>query len=532
MKKRLLDIIDKDKLSYPNTCAIVKNQLTGFLDDVEEDVQNCEILGLKSKGEGRRTYERTLAFLSAYVARQMNPNYRVEIKHSYGDALYGEIEGIYPYTYIDEFKTKLKQAVSKNLQILKQEFTKEEIIEKLRQFERQDDIRLIKYLSKERIPVYTMDDYFAYFAGPLLPYTGMLKVFDVVPYPPGFLIVLPASDNPDKLATIPDRVKLFKTFQESKKWVNALGIKYVGDLNDLIAKGDFSEIIKIQETMHEKKISQIADAIYEKKDVVKIVLIAGPSSSGKTTFAKRLRIHLRADGLTPRSLSTDNYFVDREKTPLDENGNPDFDSFDAIEHALLQEHLRKLIKGESITIPKFDFHTGKKRPGAELCLGKNDILIVEGIHGLNPQLTSEIPAAVKFKIYVSALTQLNIDSVNRIPTREARLIRRIVRDRLFRGHSALRTIRMWPSVLRGEEKYIFPFQEEADIMFNSALVHELAVLKGYAEPFLRVIDSSEREYADALRLLNFLSHFMGIMPAELPPTSIIREFIGGSSFRY
>ncbi len=530
MKKRLIDIVGK--IEYPITCAVIKNQLTGFLDEVETDIGTIEFLDVRS-GEGRRTYERTLAFLSAYAASKLNPSWHLSIKHSYGDALYGEIEGEDPSLYVNDLLRVMKKAVEGDFEINKLELPKEDVIEKLRKEGREDDIKLLKFLSRYHIPIYTLNGFFAYFAGPLLPRTGLLKVFDIKPYPPGFLIVLPDPKNPDNLADIPHREKLFHTFQESKEWVKILGVNYVGDLNALIASGKISEMLKIQEAFHDKKIAQIADMIYRRKDSVRVVLIAGPSSSGKTTFAKRLRIHLRVVGLNPVTLSTDNYFVDREKTPLDENGEPDYESFEAIDHELLREHLSMLIKGEEIQVPKFNFHTGhRSNKTIPLKLQKNDIVIIEGIHGLNPRLTEGIPDENKFRIYVSALTQLNIDAINRIPTRDTRLIRRIVRDMKYRGHDAKTTIQMWPKVQKGEEKWIFPYQEEADVMFNSALVHELAVLKIYAEPILRVLDSSEKEYAEALRLLNFLSHFMGLLPDEIPPTSIVREFIGGSSFRY
>lgn len=530
MKKRLIDIVGK--VEYPITCAIIKNQLTGFLDEVETDVKTIEFLDVRF-GEGRRTYERTLAFLSAYVARNLNPNWHLSIKHSYGDTLYGEIEGEDPAKYADVLLREMKKVVAEDAKIEKLELPKEDVIEKLREEGRVDDIKLLKFLSRYHIPIYTLKNFFAYFAGPLLPRTGLLKVFDIVPYPPGFLIVLPDRENPEKLATIPHREKLFHTFQESKEWVKILGVNYVGDLNELIANGKISEMLKIQEAFHDKKIAQIADMIYKRRESVRVVLIAGPSSSGKTTFAKRLRIHLRVVGLNPVTLSTDNYFVDREKTPLDENGEPDYESFEAIDHELLRKHLAMLIRGEEVQIPKFNFHTGhRSNKTIPLKLEKDDIVIIEGIHALNPRLTEGISDENKFRIYVSALTQLNIDAINRIPTRDTRLIRRLVRDMKYRGHDAKTTIQMWPKVQRGEERWIFPYQEEADVMFNSALVHELAVLKIYAEPILRVLDSSEREYAEALRLLNFLSHFMGLLPDEIPPTSIVREFIGGSSFKY
>ncbi len=526
MKKKILDIV-KD-VDYPYTCAIVNNQRMGFLDEVE-DSGHVELLSVE-KGEGRRTYERTLAFLVSYCIKNVNSGYRVQIKHSYGDALYGEIDGTNDLSVITKIKACLKNLAERNIPIRKHELTKEEAIRKLEREKRFDDIRLLKYLSKDTITLYFIDGYYVYFAGPLLPRTGMLKVFDIVPYTPGFLILLPRRDNVWKVSDITDRHQLFETYQESKRWVERLNVRFVGDLNEAIVNKNISDVIKVQEALHEKKISDIADLI--KKRGSRIVLIAGPSSSGKTTFAKRLQVQLRVNGFVPTVISTDDYFVDREKTPLSEDGKPDYDCFDAIDHELLQKQLIDLINGKEVQLPRYNFFTGKSEKGKRIKLSKNGVLVVEGIHGLNPALTEKIKPEDKFRIYVSALTQLNIDSINRIPTRDTRLIRRIVRDRHFRGISAGETIRRWPTVIRGEEKYIFPYQENADIMFNSALVYELAVLRVKAEVALRAIDYKEKEYGEALRLLNFLSHFLPLVTDEIPPTSILREFIGGSSFKY
>ncbi len=526
MKRKILNIAGN--IDYPYTCAIVNNQRMGFLDKAEETT-NIKLLSV-DKGEGRRTYERTLAFLVSYCINKINRNYKVQIKHSYGDALYGEVDDINDLSMVTKIKKCLKELVKKNIEIKKLELTKEEAMNRLENEERFDDIKLLRYLSKDTITLYFLDGYYVYFAGPLLPRTGMLKIFDIVPYTPGFLILLPKRNNTNEVSKIVDRKKLFETYQESKKWVESLNVRFAGDLNNAIADKDISKVIKIQEALHEKKISDIADKI--KHHGAKIVLIAGPSSSGKTTSAKRLEIQLNVNGFTPTVISTDNYFVDRSKTPLSDDGKPDYDCFNAINHKLLQEQLLALINGKEVQMPHYNFFTGSSEKGQKIKLNGNGILIVEGIHGLNPALTDRIKAEDKFKIYVSALTQLNIDSINRIPTRDTRLIRRIVRDRHFRGISAAETIRRWPTVIKGEEKYIFPYQENADIMFNSALVYELAVLRVQAEVALRAIDYKAKEYGEALRLLNFFSHFLPLVTEEIPPTSILREFIGGSSFKY
>jgi uridine kinase len=526
MRKKILDIVGK--VDYPYTCVIVDNQRMGFLDEIETPSSVTELLSVEN-GEGRRTYERTLAFLTSYCAGKINPTLRVSIKHSYGDTLYGEIEGNHNGDIVRRVKEELKKLVEKNEKIVKYELTNEEAMKRLEAEERTDDLRLLKYIAKDTIPLYSINGHSVYFAGPLLPRTDMIKVFDIVPYPPGFLLLLPDRKDTKKICPIKESKKIFETFQESKKWVETLGTRYAGDLNEKIIKRQVSELIKVQEALHEKKISNIADMI---KDDKKLILIAGPSSSGKTTFAKRLEIQLKVNGLKPIILSTDNYFVDRDKTPKNEEGELNYDSFDAINHKLLQEQLVALLNGEKVAIPKYNFIKGKSEPWKKIKIDKTNIIILEGIHALNPRLTQLINDKEKFRIYVSALTQLNIDSINRIPTRDTRLIRRIVRDSLFRRIPASETLRRWPVVTKGEENYIFPFQENADVMFNSAVVYELAVLKHYGEVALRAIDYKQEEYAEALRLLNFLSHFVSIMADEIPPTSIMREFIGKSSFKY
>lgn len=526
MRKKILDIVGK--VDYPYTCAIVNNQRMGFLDEIETPSCITELLSVE-KGEGRRTYERTLAFLISYCAKKIDPSLSVSIKHSYGDALYGEIEGNHNGDIVRRVKEELKKLIKKNEKIVKYELTKEEAMRRLDVEKRTDDLRLLKYVAKDTIPIYAINGHSVYFAGPLLPRTGMVKVFDIVPYSPGFLLLLPDRKDSKKICSIEKSKKIFETFQESKKWVETLGTRYAGDLNEKIVRRQVSELIKVQEALHEKKISNIADMI---KDSKRLILIAGPSSSGKTTFAKRLEIQLKVNGLNPIILSTDNYFIDRDKTPKNEEGELNYDSFDAINHKLLQEQLVALLKGEKVDIPKYNFIKGKSEPWKKIKIDKTNIILVEGIHALNPRLTQIIDDKEKFSIYVSALTQLNIDSINRVPTRDTRLIRRIVRDSLFRRVSASETLRRWPVVIKGEENYIFPFQENADVMFNSAVVYELAVLKHYAEVALRAIDYKQEEYAEALRLLNFLSHFVYITADEIPPTSIMREFIGKSSFKY
>ncbi|EOD01609.1 uridine kinase family protein [Caldisalinibacter kiritimatiensis] len=396
----------------------------------------------------------------------------------------------------------------------------------------EDKLRLLKYREKDYIHVYNLDGYYDTFYGYLAPSTGYIKKFALKYYEPGIIIRFPRKQSNFMLPKFEAHNKLAKIFKESEEWGDILEVGDVASLNDKIRDGSFEEIIRISEALHEKKIAYIADKISEDNDK-RVVLIAGPSSSGKTTFTERLSIQLKVNGKRPISISLDNYFVNREDTPRDENGDYDFESLEAIDIKQFNEDLINLMKGESVELPIYNFLTGKREyMGNKVQIDKDQPILIEGIHGLNEKLTSLIPHKNKFKIYVSALTQLNIDSHNRIPTTDTRLIRRIVRDAKYRGNNALKTLQLWSSVRRGEEKNIFPFQEEADVMFNSALVYELAILKKYAEPLLKEIDRTNEYYSESKRLLKFLSYFKSAnYESDIPKTSIIREFIGGSCFR-
>jgi uridine kinase len=381
--------------------------------------------------------------------------------------------------------------------------------------------------------VYKLDNVVNYFYGYLVPSSGYLKNFDLVKYFEGMLLLSPKKDNPNQLGDVVIQNKLFEIFREFKEWVEIIGVPNVGQLNEATQNGKISEIIKVSEALQEKKLACIADMIHEKKDNVRVVFISGPSSSGKTTFAKRLSIQLRVVGFKPIVLSMDNYFKDREYTPNDENGNYDFESPYALDIKLFNENLLDLFDGKEINKPGFSFSNGKRYyDGTTLRMEKNSIVIVEGIHGLNPIISEMIPGKRKFKIYVSALTPLSIDSNNRIPTTDNRLIRRLVRDSLYRNYSALETLQRWPSVRKGEETHIFPFQEESDVMFNTALLFELGVLKRWAEPLLKEVPPIAPEYSEARRLIKFLSYLLPVPEKEIPPVSILREFLDGSSFDY
>ncbi|MGE5599263.1 MAG: nucleoside kinase, partial [Bacteroidota bacterium] len=371
-----------------------------------------------------------------------------------------------------------------------------------------------------------------YFYGYTVPSTGYLKVFGLRPYPPGFILQFPHPESPAALPAFADQPKLARIYREFERWGEILGIADAGALNDLIAGGQGPDLIRVSEALHEKKVALVADMIQCNRERVKVVLIAGPSSSGKTTFIQRLSIQLRVLGLLPVAISLDDYFVSRDRTPLGQDGKPDFEALAAIDLEYFNRQLQELIQGRAVLAPRYDFIRGERAAdGRQLVLdGERGIILVEGIHGLNESLTPAIPREQKFKVYVSALTQLNLDRHNRIPTTDSRIIRRIVRDHRFRGHDALQTIRLWPSVRRGENRDIFPYQEEADVMFNSALPYELAVLKRFAEPLLAEVGPDAEEHSEAKRLLKFLSYFLPLDPCEVPGNSILREFIGESCF--
>ena len=374
-----------------------------------------------------------------------------------------------------------------------------------------------------------------YFYGALAPSSGYVSRFDVVPYYNGIYVALPARTNPEQVTTAINHDKMFDIFHEYQMWIDVMGVPTIGDLNRRVMNGDASELIKIAEAFHENKIASIARSIAEANSErgVRMALISGPSSSGKTTFSKRLGVQLRVLGLDPVLIALDDYFVDRDKTPLDEDGKPDFEALEAIDLATLNDHLRRLTNGESVAIPRYDFISGRRQWHEKpLKLTDRSILIMEGIHALNPQLTPSISDGEKFKIYISCFTSVAMDNFSRIPTTDNRLLRRTIRDNATRGNDALRTLSMWPLVRRGEERHIFPYQENANVMFNSSLFYEISVLKAVAEPVLREVPDTAPEYAEARRMLKFLDNFVPIAPDEIPPTSLLREFIGGSSFKY
>lgn len=483
--------------------------------------------------DGYRIYTKTISAVFIMACKELFPERVVRIEHFIGEGLYVEFEGDYSVTFkdIERIEEKMKEIVAKDYPITRKKVAKEEALELFKRYNYEDKIRLFNSLDREEIDIYTIGDHIDTYHGYLAPSTGYVDIFKLNYYYPGVLILFPSRESNYKLPKFKELKKLSKVFKEASDWADILDLAYVGSLNEKILNGEIGEVIRISEALHEKKIAKIADSICEDEDV-HLILIAGPSSSGKTTFSKRLAVQLKVNGKRPISISVDDYFVDREKTPLNEDGSYDFESLYAIDLKKLNEDLIRLLEGGEVELPKFNFKTGKReRSGKIVKVDKDHPIILEGIHSLNPEMTSLIPEKNKYKIYVSALTQLNIDAHNRIPTTDTRLIRRIVRDIQFRGNDAIRTLDLWAGVRRGEEKYIFPFQEEADIMFDSALVYELAVLKKYIVPILEEIDRTSIHYGEAKKLLRFLEYLRDIENEDIiPPNSILREFIGKTYF--
>ena len=484
--------------------------------------------------DGSRIYQRSLAFVFIRASTEILSGCKVTVEHSLSKGLYCEIHYKRPLLEedVERIESRMREIIEEDVPFEKTSVPVEEAKKIFTDLGMEAKTNLLNFRKNPNINIYKCGWLKDYFYGYMAPSTGFLKLFSLKYYMPGVIIQYPEKSNPNEIPEFEEQSKLANIFREAEKWGHIMEVGYVANLNEIIETGQYPELIRIAEGLHEKKVVEIADLIKEKKK--RIILIAGPSSSGKTTFAQRLSIQLKVNGMRPVSLSTDDYFVDREHTPRDENGEYDFEALEAVDIELFNEHLSRLIQGESVEIPTFNFIEGQKEyNGKMLKVTEEQPIIIEGIHGLNDKLTADIPHDKKFKIYISALTQLNIDDHNRIPTTDTRLLRRIVRDSKYRGHSALTSLKQWNSVRRGEEKNIFPFQEEADIMFNSALIYELAVLKKYAEPLLNEICDNEEEYAEAKRLLKFLGYFLSIEDDfPVPQTSIIREFIGGSCFTH
>jgi uridine kinase len=484
---------------------------------------------------GMRMYQRSLFFVLQKAVKETVPGGKLLIEHSVSKGFYCEIEGMSHIEYDTIFALidRMKEIIEQNLPFRRDKVLTKDAIKIFRKHSLTEKAALFESRPTLYTSVYYLNDNADYFFGCLVPSTGYLKVFDLVKYYEGMLLMVPKRKKPNELEDIVIQNKMFDIFQEYRHWVEILGVGSAAAINQMVQRGEASELIKISEALHEKKVARIADQIKEKGEKVRLVLIAGPSSSGKTTFSKRLAIQLKVLGLKPYAISLDNYFVDREHTPRDENGDYDFESIHALDIDFFNKQLIQLMKGEEVELPKFSFTTGTRFfDGTKLKIDPKGVIIIEGIHALNPELTHLIANELKFKVYISALTSLSIDGTSRIPTTDNRLIRRIIRDFRYRGYSAYDTISRWDSVRRGEDQNIFPFQEQADVMFNSASLYEFGILKTYAEPILHQVPMNVPEYAEAKRLLKFLSYFNAISDDEIPPTSILREFLGGSTFSY
>ena len=488
---------------------------------------------------GMRTYVRSLCFILCKAVEDLYPSGKIMLEHPVSKGYYCRLkleDRTIGLDDIQRIKQRMKKIIAEDLPFQRFEKHTTEVVELFRQKGMEDKVRLLETSDNLYSYYYTLGDTIDYYYGSLLPSTGYIHLFDLVKYYDGLLLQVPNRSNPEKLEEVVKQEKMLEVFKEHRRWNQILGIGTVGDFNKACNAGYATELINVSEALQEKRISQIADDIFnrgQKGHPVKLILISGPSSSGKTTFSKRLSVQLIANGLRPYPISLDDYFVNREDTPKDENGNYDYESLYALDLGFFNQQLQALLNGEEVELPRFNFTTGKREmSGKRLKLNENTILILEGIHALNPELTTHIPSENKFKIYVSALTTILLDNHNYIPTTDNRLLRRIIRDYKYRGYSAEETISRWPSVRAGEDKWIFPYQENADVMFNSALLFELAIIKDYAEPILRKVPNNRPEYSEAYRLRKFLAYFVPLQDKELPPTSLLREFLGGSSFRY
>lgn len=531
--KKIVDIFKNEiENSKEEIIACKCNNKVRSLNYEPEEGEKVEFLDI-STADGMRIYVRGLLLIMSKAFNKLYPDALLTVNYQLSNATFCQIDNMKTTEeMIKNVSDKMKKIIDANYDINKVVMTKEEA---KKFYDKEQTIRgklQLDNKDKDTVSLYFCEDYYNYFYGVMPISTGYTKIFDLKVYNNGFLIRYPSRKNPNKLEEYKENKKLLNTLQEYEDIHRVLGINTIYKLNKEILNGNEKELILLAEALHEKKISDIADKIVNKNDV-KVVLIAGPSSSGKTTFAKRLGLQLRLNGLKPVTISVDNYFVERTETPLDENGNYNFECLEAIDLKLFNHDLIELLKGNEILMPTFNFKTGHKEyTGETMKLGKDEILVIEGIHCLNDELTSAIPRENKYKIYISNLTVLNIDYFNRISTTDSRLIRRIVRDYKFRSYNAIHTLQIWNSVNRGEEQYIYPFQEEADSMFNTSLVYEFCVLKKFAVPLLESINSSYAEYSEARRLLEFLKYFETIDIENVPKNSLLREFIGDSIFEY
>ena len=524
------DEIEKSK--YTVIGAIYNNEYMCLNKKIDED-GTIELLDISSK-EGLRAYRRTLIFIFAKALREIFPDNRATVNYQMANAIYCDIGDIeVTEEIVKELNKKMKEIVEKDLPITLITMNRDEAEKFFKEHNTKRGLLQIELKSNQKIYMNFCEDYFNYCYGIMANRTGVIKTFNVIKYDKGLIIRYPSAEEPDKLPDIMQNKKLKWAFDEYNEIHKILGMNAVYMLNEAVKQKTIKDVIMIDEALHEKKIANIADEIAKDRNI-KMILIAGPSSSGKTTFAQRLGIQLRINKIKPVTISVDNYFVERQDTPRDENGKYNFESIDAIDIELFNNHLKRLLAGEEVVIPKFDFLVGTKKYHEEnkLKLKEDEVLVIEGIHCLNDKLTSRIPKEQKYKIYISALTVLNMDRYTKVSSSDVRLIRRIVRDYQFRGYSAKHTIDGWASVTKGEVQNIFPFQEDADVIFNTSLIYELGVLKGLATPILKEIKPEDKEYAEASRLLGVLKYIRSIPEGEIPTNSLLKEFVGGGDFKY
>lgn len=520
------------KMDYGPLSVKVNNKVEGLHYRVYHN-KDIEYLDIKS-ASGARAYTRTLFFILCKAVHDLWPTAEVVIDIPVSNGYYCDINIGRPITQFDAeaVKQRMQKLIDDAIPISRHESTTEEVIDMFTELGMTSKVKLLKSVGRLYTTYYEIDGYKDYYYGTLLTNTRQLYLFGLEKYYDGLLLRIPSREDPSRLGELVRQDKMFDIFKEHHRWQKILGISTVGDFNEAVKKGMSTDLINISEALQEKKISQIADMISMRRGV-KVVLISGPSSSGKTTFCKRLSIQLLTCGIKPIQISLDDYFVHREDTPKDEKGDYDYESLYALDIPLLNKQLNALFAGEEVELPKYNFQTGRsEKSGHKLKMNDDNVLVVEGIHALNPELTAQIPEEQKFRVYASALTTILLDTHNYIPTTDNRLLRRIIRDYKYRGVSAQETIKRWPSVRAGENKWIFPYQENADVMFNTAMLFELAVIKSQAEPLLELVPENADEHAEAYRLLKFLKYIAPIPNRQLPPTSLLREFLGGSSFKY
>lgn len=519
-------------MDYGPLSVKVNNKVEGLHYRVYHN-KDVEYLDIKSPS-GARAYTRTLFFVLCKAVHDLWPEADVVIDIPVSNGYYCNIDIGRPVTAFDAdaVRRRMQEIIDAAMPIRRHESTTEEVISMFTDMGMTSKVKLLKSVGRLYTTYYEIDGYKDYYYGTLLTNTRQLYLFGLEKYYDGMLLRIPSRDDPSRLGDLVRQDKMFEIFLEHHRWQHILGMSTVGDFNEAVQQGRSTDLINVSEALQEKKISQIADMISTRRGV-RMVLISGPSSSGKTTFCKRLSIQLLTCGVKPVPVSLDDYFVNREETPKDEHGEYDYESLYALDIPLLNSQLNALFAGEEVELPRYNFQTGRsERSGRKLRLADDEVLVVEGIHALNPELTAQIPEGQKFRVYASALTTILLDTHNYIPTTDNRLLRRIIRDYKYRGVSAQETIRRWPSVRAGENKWIFPYQENADAMFNTALLFELAVIKSQAEPLLELVPENADEYAEAYRLLKFLKYIAPVPNRQLPPTSLLREFLGGSSFKY